>query len=240
MTPHAVVMRMSMLKRRCVLTSRQSPGRGSPPKPTIIRTFSPLHTDSMARTSSAEPQPLPDGTPRHTLESNQLIHARYERVLTDQRNSVLVNKRTVCMRTQHPSKHGARGSTLHACATQHASATLHAYAHIPLHACAHIDPYACAHIDLHARAHIDLRECAHIDLHACAQIGWQDTLPLTVWLMVHSPASHTRRLCYVSTRVVVVLNPSFSTYYVQYAYAYTHTDAAEDADLNICICMRGQ
>ena len=44
----------------------------------------------------------------------------------------------------------------------------------------------------------------------------------------------------MSTRVVVVLNPSFSTYYVQYAYAYTHTDAAEDADLNICICMRGQ
>jgi len=38
----------------------------------------------------------------------------------------------------------------------------------------------------------------------------------------------------------VVLNPSPSAYYVQYAYAYTHPGDAEEADLNICICMRGQ
>ena len=38
----------------------------------------------------------------------------------------------------------------------------------------------------------------------------------------------------------VVLNPSPSAYYVQYAYAYTHPGDAEEADLNICICMRRQ
>ena len=37
-----------------------------------------------------------------------------------------------------------------------------------------------------------------------------------------------------------VQRASPSTYYVQYAYAYTHTGDAEEADLNICICMRGQ
>jgi len=29
-------------------------------------------------------------------------------------------------------------------------------------------------------------------------------------------------------------------YYVQYAYAYTHTGDGEEADLNVCIRMRGK